>query len=82
MKPADILLILENEGLPERVRFLARALLIAMLALERYGHDLSYSHDGAGSEADRDGGMSARKALDEIRNVEHRLRANEKRAAA
>jgi hypothetical protein len=43
-----------------------------MLALERYGHTMSYMHDGdSRSETDHDGGLIARRALEDIRVVEH-----------
>jgi len=71
MKVTDVLSIAENEILPHNVRCAAQALLIAMLALDRYGHTMSYSVDG-GSEADQDGGLTARRALEDIRVVERR----------
>jgi hypothetical protein len=44
-----------------------------MLALERYGHTLSCTREnGETSEFDRDAGLIARQALDEIRVVERR----------
>lgn len=71
MKVTDVLSILENEILPHNVRYAAQALLIAMLALDRYGHTLSYASDGdGGSEADHDGGLTARRALEDIRFLE------------
>ena len=72
MKVTDVLSIAENEILPHNVRCAAQALLIALLALDRYGHTMSYAAEG-GSEADQDRGLTARRALEEIRFVERRL---------
>jgi len=70
----DVLSILESDNVPQRLRCIAHALFIAMLALERYGHSMSYAHDGDGrSEADHDGGLIARRALEDIRAMERRL---------
>jgi hypothetical protein len=71
MRITDILSIAENDQLPHRIRCVARALLIAMLALDRYGHTISYriERDGA-SEAERDAGRFARDALQDIRALE------------
>lgn len=70
MKVTDVLSILENEVLPQNVRNAARALLIAMLALDRYGHGMSYTSAGpGGSDAALDRGLAARTALEEIRNL-------------
>ena len=71
MRITDVLSIVENEQLPHRIRCMARALLIATLALDRYGHVISYRLQGdVGSEADRDAGRVARDALEEIRALE------------
>jgi hypothetical protein len=70
----EVLSVLENDNLPQRVRCLARALLTAMLALDKYGHSMSYALDREdGSEVDHDHGRIARAALEEIRAVERRV---------
>lgn len=71
MKVTDVLSIAENEILPHNVRCAAQALLIAMLALDRYAHTMSYSIEGA-SDADHDRGHAARQALEDIRFLERR----------
>jgi hypothetical protein len=74
MKVTDVLSILENDFLPVHVRRVAEALLIAMLALDRYGHTMSYSHSGEGdSEIDLDRGLVARHALEDIRLLDRRV---------
>jgi hypothetical protein len=71
MNISDVLEIVENESLPPRIRYLAQALYKAMLALDRYGHMMSYEVRGEnGSEADRDRGMVARVTLEAIRFIE------------
>jgi len=71
MRITDILSIAENDQLPQRICRMARALLIATLALDRYGHSISYRiEDDDGSEADHDAGRLARNALEDIRALE------------
>ena len=74
MKISDVLEVLECENLPPRVRCVAQALYIAMLALDRYGHTMSYdTGTEKGSEVDHDRGYIARNALEDIRVVERRV---------
>ena len=74
MNASDVLKILDNENIPPQTRRVAHALFIALLALERYGHTMSYAHDGGSlSEIDHDAGLIARSALEDIRMIERRV---------
>lgn len=73
MNIRDVLVVLESENLPPRIRCLAKALYIAMLALDRYGHTMSYDLGEEGSGVDHDRGLIARRALEDIRVVERRV---------
>jgi hypothetical protein len=74
MTISDVLEVMDSAVLPPHVRRIAQALYIAMLALDRYGHMMSYEIDeGNGSEVDHDKGFVARRALEEIRELERRV---------
>ena len=69
----DLLSILADDHIPPRIKNLAQGLFVAILALECYGHKMSYLRDGdSASEVEADAGLIARRALDDICRIGRR----------
>lgn len=66
----DLDSLLDSDNTPNRLKLLAGALKVAWEALEKYGEQKSYIHDGDHrSEIDRDAGAIARTAIGEIHKI-------------